>query len=251
MEKIEVLGKKFGKLTAIKDDTESPAGHRYIICKCDCGNYKSIRKYNLMNDLVLNCGCEKKKIKKTSKIDLTNKRFGRLLVLNSVPNRKGRTRWLCQCDCGNKKEIDTRHIVNKYSTNSCGCLLIEHNDRYKLEKGESSFNSLLRVYKRGATKRGLDFTISSDEFRKITKQDCYYCGENPSNIKTGKTHYGEYIYNGVDRVDNAVGYVDGNCVSCCEFCNRMKMNHSVADFFKKIKKIYHLHLSKNLPTVTK
>ena len=60
--------------------------------------------------------------------------------------------------------------------------------------------------KGGAVTRNLKFTISADQFREITKQNCYYCGQNPSTIQTGKTHYGEYVYNGIDRIDNNIGY---------------------------------------------
>jgi hypothetical protein len=48
------------------------------------------------------------------------KRFGRLTVIKKTDKRKnGAIIWLCQCDCGNTKEIraDNLKIVK-----SCGCL---------------------------------------------------------------------------------------------------------------------------------
>lgn len=46
------------------------------------------------------------------------KRFYRLVILNKVS--KGR--YLCQCDCGNKKDILIRSIIKKkWPTKSCGC----------------------------------------------------------------------------------------------------------------------------------
>lgn len=42
--------------------------------------------------------------------------------------------------------------------------------------------------------------------------------------------YSEYIYNGIDRVDNAVGYILENCIPCCEFCNKAKGTKTYFDF---------------------
>ena len=47
-------------------------------------------------------------------------RFGKLVVLEKAPSRSGHTYWLCQCDCGNKKEIQTAHLTSG-ATVSCGC----------------------------------------------------------------------------------------------------------------------------------
>ena len=58
-------------------------------------------------------------------IDLTNKKFGRLTVLerdNSKPKGHGKpVYWLCQCDCGNVKSVKACHLKDG-SIQSCGCL---------------------------------------------------------------------------------------------------------------------------------
>jgi 5-methylcytosine-specific restriction endonuclease McrA len=30
---------------------------------------------------------------------------------------------------------------------------------------------------------------------------------------------------GIDRVDNSIGYTPDNCVPCCTQCNRIKLDH--------------------------
>lgn len=36
-------------------------------------------------------------------IDISERRFGRLIVIERVSNNKhGKSRWLCECDCGKK-----------------------------------------------------------------------------------------------------------------------------------------------------
>jgi len=53
-------------------------------------------------------------------------RFGRLIVVERVPNRHGRQRrFLFRCDCGNLHEADLRHVW-RGSSQSCGCLLEQH-----------------------------------------------------------------------------------------------------------------------------
>lgn len=56
------------------------------------------------------------------KKDLIGKRFGRLKVLEELPERKGgRIAWRCLCDCG--EEIDVKGIyLTTEETKSCGCL---------------------------------------------------------------------------------------------------------------------------------
>ena len=58
-------------------------------------------------------------------IDLTGKRFGRLIVLKRVENKKSssdqKSQWLCKCDCGKTTvKLGTR-LRNGY-VKSCGCL---------------------------------------------------------------------------------------------------------------------------------
>ncbi len=52
--------------------------------------------------------------------NLMGKRFGRLLCLSKASAR-GRTVWLCRCDCGNKKPV-VQHSLTSGATRSCGCL---------------------------------------------------------------------------------------------------------------------------------
>ena len=64
----------------------------------------------------------------------------------------------------------------------------------------------------GARHRSIPFEITEEDIRKITNQECQYCGTETTNI----------CRNGIDRLDNTVGYVEKNCVSCCGTCNGMK-----------------------------
>lgn len=56
--------------------------------------------------------------------DLTGQRFGRLTVVGRLPSKNKKTRWLCVCDCGQKTEAKTDHLLSGH-TKSCGCLRYE------------------------------------------------------------------------------------------------------------------------------
>lgn len=54
--------------------------------------------------------------------DLIGQRFGRLIVIKREGKDKhNRATWLCKCDCGNEKVVNSNNLRNG-STTSCGCL---------------------------------------------------------------------------------------------------------------------------------
>lgn len=53
-------------------------------------------------------------------LDLTGKKFGSLTAISKAPSRSGKTYWLCRCECGNEKEIQTGHLTSG-AIQSCGC----------------------------------------------------------------------------------------------------------------------------------
>ncbi len=168
----------------------------------------------------------------SKRAEMIGKRFGRLLALAFAGlNKHSRAIWRCRCDCGKMVTVEGQLLRTKHSQ-SCGCY---KRDNARLEKGESSFNSLYRVYRNMAKKRGLSFSLTKDEFKSLTKQNCYYCDKNPQQIiKAINRNYGDYVYNGVDRVDNSKGYEPDNVVACCKLCNWMKRDLSQESFVRHI-----------------
>ena len=58
-------------------------------------------------------------------IDLTGQRFGKLTVREKLPPLSdGRTRWLCDCDCGNSCVVSS-YALRKKNQQSCGCAKIK------------------------------------------------------------------------------------------------------------------------------
>lgn len=171
--------------------------------------------------------------------NIIGRRFTRLTVIKYLGNMiDHRSTWLCKCDCG-KTKITTSCRLMGGQVKSCGCLKTQR----ILPPGQSALNNLYRGYKQGAKSKHLDFELSIDEFAAITKQNCYYCGSAPSKKvsdawkKNGHKLNGDYIYNGIDRKDNKVGYVKDNIVPCCWQCNYLKRSIHHDTFLDTVEKI--------------
>ena len=58
---------------------------------------------------------------KKTRLDLKDKRFGKLKVVNYAGNdSKGYSTWKCKCDCGNESIVRGINLTQG-STRSCGC----------------------------------------------------------------------------------------------------------------------------------
>jgi hypothetical protein len=82
------------------------------------------------------------------------------------------------------------------------------------------------VYTRCARDKNLEFNLTLNDFTVLTEQPCHYCG----SIQ-------ERGFNGVDRVNSEVGYVNDNCVSACSMCNYMKASLSENAFLGRVEHI--------------
>lgn len=73
-------------------------------------------------------------------IDMTGKKFGRLLVVSRAPNIETRAAWNCLCDCGAKTVLDGKKLRSGH-TKSCGCYRVEvtapNQGRKNLKHGQS------------------------------------------------------------------------------------------------------------------
>jgi hypothetical protein len=151
--------------------------------------------------------------------------------------------WTSKCECGNIRELEYSNIMTakKRIENgdvfvfSCGC-------KSSLPFGVSASKKVYRQYKVHSATRGYCFDLTFEEFLSITKQDCHYCGTPPKNKlgNVGKASRGNgyYVYSGIDRMKNNIGYVLDNIVPCCKRCNRAKDVMGTEEFLEWIAKVY-------------
>ncbi len=166
----DITGKRYGMWTVLRrdlsGDNKSKRGARWI-CRCDCGNEKSVLGYALKSGKSTSCGCigKKKQI-----IDLTGQRFGKLVVLKQdlMPPEKGRGAWwICKCDCGNTITVPSGRLRSGDKT-SCGC---ERNKRKK--NNEDIIGERFGFW-----------TVLSEDQSNKKKEKCYLCRCDCGTIKS-------------------------------------------------------------------
>lgn len=234
---LEMVGKTFGRWTVLQRGPMRMRSEMAMLCRCECGEERWVRPTALKLGESKSCGCLRASLVDGSRF--VGNRYGLLTVLEKLPERDYGGAWLyrCKCDCGTERVYPSKRFAaaRRGAFQSCGC-----KRGVRLPKGESGLNNLLSEYQRGAASRGFSFSLTKEQFRALTKQDCFYCGSPPSQVRTlhnAATGHAAYTYNGIDRVDNAVGYEAENVVACCSACNVAKGKMPQADFIALAKKI--------------
>lgn len=186
-------------------------------------------------------------------IDLTGKRFGKLVCVDYIRHplyidKDQRWAWECHCDCGNVSYVRTTAFKGDKPQQSCKKCSIETMAAQRVLKDFLSLrNRIYRQYKKGAEDRGYLFTLTFEEMESLIYKNCYFCNQSPEEHKgesVYKAHEGTFKRNGIDRLDNTIGYVFSNCVPCCFTCNKMKLDYTKEMFTEKVKQIYEFFIKK-------
>lgn len=184
--------------------------------------------------------------------DRTGERYGRLVVVEHAgKDKRGKHLWRCKCDCGNEKVVVADNLSSGKS-NSCGCLKTEFLKRRGNQFGlfENREEAILKVQYSHLKRRHSKFSgeiMSFESFYKKVKQKCHYCGlEFSKELQDRKNEckkdglFSDTVVkcNGIDRIDNSIGYTDDNTVSCCKYCNTAKSTMSKDEFMGWVKRAY-------------
>jgi len=187
------------------------------------------------------------------RLNLTNTRFGRLLVIDiAEPIKEGKngTRGMskCLCDCGQIITVQN-NALKKGDVNSCGCL--------QKELAKNSIKKVQQLNIKHVPRIGSAKTIwgcsykdglSFEDFMIISQKNCFYCNATPSNryVKT-MYRFGKYnikdatfLYNGIDRINSTLDHNINNAVPCCKYCNFAKLDRTIEEFCS-----YIIHLTQN------
>ena len=81
-----------------------------------------------------------------------------------------------------------------------------------------------KEYRSNAKVRSLSFELTFDQFMLFWQKPCHYCGDP---IETS----------GLDRIDNALGYVIANVQPCCTTCNMAKKKRDAAAYIAHCVKV--------------
>lgn len=207
----DLTGRRFGKLTVMERTDQKQ--ERYVVwrCQCDCGNDVYVNTKRLKRGTKKNCGCETKTDAKRGPVaeDLSGCRYGTLLVMYRAETLNGRTRWMCQCDCGNRKIIATREL-KAGKTKSCGCQQ-HRKGRYLTDIKGHRFGRLTALYP-------TDKRDKKSSIYWVCRCDC----ETELEITEDRLVHGTYRSCGCLKRENQqtifekLHMVDGTCVEWLE-----------------------------------
>ena len=177
---IDLINQRFGNLVVIENMGKIDGRRYYWKCQCDCGNIITLEGSRLRSGNTKSCGCQKGKgLQKYNQIQSEQSlipigtQFGKLTVIQDLGLQEQvvghkRRYYLCQCECGNLKEVmgnslKTGHVI------SCGnCLTSTGEYRIKqildvshiIYKHDSSYEPLTQETNRNLR---FDFIIYNND----------------------------------------------------------------------------------------
>jgi hypothetical protein len=211
--------------------TNGHGGNLWLFkCKCGIEMWKSTSRINSTKHGCRNCFFESKKLQYHIGKNFDN---GYTIIDGPIKPTGSTSKtetWKVRCDnCG--KEI-WRQASNITRSNCQACWGMS---KRKMD-GTPALNKAFNQLKSGARHRKILVEINFDDFLKISKQDCTYCG-CPPTIRKGERSWHITKINGIDRVDNNLGYVPGNIVPCCWQCNQSKSNLTLEEWKSWLRKV--------------
>jgi len=158
-----------------------------------------------------------------------NKRKQLTRVLQTTTHTTGR---VC-AQCGKDFEaFQTRYGKESLNCKDCQERQVKQDEKRKdrvRNFKEEKCNNIPGYYKEyvtGAAERGYEMNLDFETFSTLVLAECNYCG-----------HKTEGEVNGIDRVDNSIGYSTENCVTACWKCNRVKYTYDKDFFIEKCRLI--------------
>lgn len=154
-------------------------------------------------------------------VDLTNKRFNRLVVKRRISNLGKRARWMCICDCGKEHNVLAENL-RAGSVKSCGCLNKELLRKIKTKHGlcGTTRYNMFRAAKIRAKKINLSFSLTLKDIPNIPD----FCPilSIPIKVKIGKGHSDNSPT--LDRIVPSLGYIKTNIRIISARANVLKSN---------------------------
>lgn len=136
-------------------------------------------------------------------LDLTGRRFGKLTVQEK--SNKGRSRWICKCDCGNTREFVAYRLMDGHNV-SCGCYVSE----MKLKHGGHQ----TRIYNIYGNMKRRCYSKGNTSYNNYGGRGIKVCDEWLQSFEAFRDWAFENGYSddlSIDRIDVNGNYEPDNC----------------------------------------
>jgi hypothetical protein len=156
---------------------------------------------------------------------------GGVIVDGPLKERDGKgkqySKWKVRCPNCNTETWKFSNTLTglKYPCKRC------YDNSMKLYENEGpAIRKAFMSLKSNAKSRGLSVELSEDNFFEIAKNKCIYCDASPTEKTPPKKWQISVYLNGIDRVDNSIGYTVENSVACCKQCNWSKKDLTLEEW---------------------
>lgn len=155
-------------------------------------------------------------------IDLTKRKFGKLVVVERAENAKrNTTQWKCRCECGKIVTVRSCHLLSGH-TQSCGCLSVETAKRLNTKHGmhnTPTYNSWLSMIGRCNNPKATNYYNYGGRGITVCGKWLSFVGffEDMGVRPKGLT---------IERKNNNLGYYKENCcwADCTTQCRNQRIS---------------------------
>lgn len=127
----DLTGQSFNKWTVIKSVSKYNGSY---VCRCQCGTESEIKAYVLRSGKVKGCRKCRSYPNPSKYNDLTNKTFGKWMVIKHEGTKNKKRMWLCKCSCGKESIVEARNLLSGRSKAVNGALNTPQNSKMLLKK---------------------------------------------------------------------------------------------------------------------
>lgn len=227
-----LVGEKLNMMLVLSESQDRGKGQaRMWNIRCDCG-YEGLRSTTDLHR-TKSCGClQKNKFK-----NLSNQIVNGIELIECIgQNNYKAYLYKAKCKCGKIFNVEGNDVTSG-RLKSCGCRINYTPKLNYQDRKIAGCRAVYSMYKSVAKTKGRSFELIFNYFFNLVSNNCYYCDIPPSNTKRIRYNQDTFLYSGIDRIDNELGYIMGNVRPACSLCNQAKHTLTEKAFLELANKI--------------